>query len=134
VENLIEQGFMETQKDYTNNRNDVVTVTWDDMQKNFNCCGTTNYTTWSVSPYMSRNNSVPDSCCKDFKLGCGYGQNLPGSKLFFDSGCVSKISTILRGLLVIVGAIAAAVAILELIGIIFAFSLAHSLRKDYRVV
>jgi len=33
-----------------------------------------------------------------------------------------------------VGIAAAAVALLEIMGIVFAFCLAHSLRKDYRVV
>jgi len=55
-------------------------------------------------------------------------------QIFYTQGCTTALTTLLKTYLVAVGAVAAAIAILEVIGIIFAFCLAHSLRKDYRVV
>jgi len=53
---------------------------------------------------------------------------------FWSEGCSTTLSSLFKKYLVAVGAVAAAIAILEVIGVIFAFCLAHTLRKDYSVV
>jgi len=74
---------------------------------------------------------------QEHHVGCGKepGALNPGNdKIFNSEGCVVKLTSKFKEYLIAVGAVAAAIAILEVIGIIFAFCLAHSLRKDYRVV
>jgi len=85
---------------------------------------------------LKQNQSVPDSCCRNFHFGCGYGILKPEASLIniYDQGCVTVTAILLQHYLIIVGAVAAGVAALELVGIIFAFCLAHGLRKGYRVV
>jgi len=80
--------------------------------------------------------SVPESCCRNIIEKCG-DQVLADpsleSKIYID-GCQTTITNTLKKYLIAVGAVAAAVGVLEIIGIIFAFCLASCLRKDYRVV
>jgi CD63 antigen len=114
---------------------DVYTKTWDSFQRDLQCCGTTNYTSWNSSSELYKTKSVPDSCCKNETDKCGYeAMNYYDIKVFFEKGCNVAVTDIVKGSMIAVGAVAAGVALLEIIGIVFAFCLAHSLRKDYRVV
>jgi CD63 antigen len=125
----------EYQKEYTDQPDNVATQTWNQTQRSLKCCGTDGYQSWNISGTMSKTHSVPDSCCKNETLECGYERNIPSEAYrFYDQGCSEIVADILKQYLVYVGAVTAAVAFLELIGIIFAFCLANSLRKDYRVV
>jgi CD63 antigen len=76
---------------------------------------------------------VPDSCCINKTDDCGKGIYFQ-PQLIHPKGCENEITGLLKKYMIAVGAVAAAVALLEILGIIFAFCLAHSLRKDYRVV
>lgn len=109
---------------------------WDNTQQNFKCCGIYNYTAWSQNQIMHDTSSLPDSCCVNKTEKCGFEHYADGDKknLFHEDGCETQIVNLLKHSLIAVGAVAAAVALLEVIGIIFAFCLAGCLRKDYRVV
>jgi CD63 antigen len=117
---------------------DITTKWWDETQQNLKCCGSSNYTSWLGNGALNKTYSVPDSCCQKNSTGCGQGViNMPPAFInatIYTTGCVQATTNFLQKYLIAVGAVAAAVALLELLGIIFAFCLAHSLRKDYRVV
>lgn len=137
VKTKVIEEMQNTQKTYTGDEQDISTQTWDHLQQALQCCGTNNTDSWRVCEILDKDKSLPDSCCINDTAGCGFGarifQPLPADK-FYTLGCNDKVTTLLKSTLVIVGAAAAVVAALELIGIVFAFCLAHSLRKDYRVV
>jgi len=107
---------------------------WNETQKSFECCGTTNYTSWMMNDLMNSTRSLPDSCCVNFTENCGYQILDDSPDSFYHNGCDTEIVSLLKKYLIAVGAVAAAVGILEILGIIFAFCLANCLRKDYRVV
>jgi len=137
IQSSVNDAMEQYQRDYDGKNVTIATQTWDNLQKSFVCCGTTGYKSWNNSAMMRNNNEVPDSCCKNITVGCGKepGALNPGNdKIFNSEGCVVKLTSKFKEYLIAVGAVAAAIAILEVIGIIFAFCLAHSLRKDYRVV
>jgi len=136
IQSTLNTGMLEYLQGYDpNNNKTIATETWDDMQKALQCCGTTGYQTWGSNVPMNQSNSVPDSCCMNITAGCGQGALVPGKQInLWTAGCSTTLATLFQKYLVAVGAVAAAIAILEVIGIIFAFCLAHSLRKDYRVV
>lgn len=129
----LDKEMSESQVEYDND--EFIAKTWNDTQAKLKCCGTTGFRTWNVSAKLSDSHSVPDSCCQNMTFGCGYGKNEPqyASELW-ESGCTTTIKTLLDSNLFLVAIAAAVVAVLEILGIVFAFSLAHSLRKDYRVV
>jgi len=115
---------------------EIATQTWNTTQQELECCGTTGYKSWRASSKLSETQSVPDSCCKTYSHDCGHNMiNSPRAKdTFFDKGCDEEIKTTLKAYVILVGIVAAVVALIQLIGIIFAFCLAAALRKDYRVV
>ncbi|KAL3855756.1 hypothetical protein ACJMK2_014959 [Sinanodonta woodiana] len=54
---------------------------WDDVQKEFKCCGVNSYTDW-----ISRNSTVPDSCCMN--SGCN---TTDSTKLFTEVRLPSQV-------------------------------------------
>jgi len=112
---------------------DLGAATWNNTQTTFQCCGLTNYTDWKKNGALNTTFSVPDSCCTNKTTNCGFG-NYDDKDRFYKIGCENKIVDVLKHYLIAVGAVAAAVGLLEIIGIVFAFCLANCLRKDYRVV
>ena len=52
-----------------------ITAKWDELQRYYHCCGANNFLT-GYNDYRStpigQNFSVPDSCCHQQTLGCGY--------------------------------------------------------------
>jgi len=45
------------------------------------CCGINNYTDWGLNEQYNKSESVPDSCCKDDKDGCGQGGLIDPEKI-----------------------------------------------------
>jgi CD63 antigen len=135
VNDAIMEEMIKNQREYDNDPETIATRTWNQTQIDLECCGTTDYMSWNVSEKMRQTQSVPDSCCKSFSVGCGYGKLSPGHKdVFYEKGCHETLMEFLHKYLIAVGIVAAVVAVIQLIGIIFAFCLANQLRKDYRVV
>jgi len=71
-------------------------LSWDRLQRQFQCCGTINFNTgyrdWKSS-FGAANNSVPDSCCHEESLNCGsgiYSGSLPPMSIHHH-GCLTVI-------------------------------------------
>lgn len=117
------------------NDTEPATLAWDKTQQEFECCGTTGPSSWNASTYYWDTRSVPVSCCKKQEdVHCGDGKLLIPDTNIFDKGCLDKLMDHLKYYLIALGAVAAGVALIELIGIVMAFCLASHLKKDYRVV
>lgn len=136
INDTLTAEMLKNQQQYDRNEPDkIATQTWNKTQHDLKCCGTTGYMSWNASTQMKESNSVPDSCCIEFSVDCGQGKLTPAHKAeFYDAGCHQILMDYLNKYLVAVGIAAAVVAVIQLIGIIFAFCLANQLRKDYRVV
>jgi CD63 antigen len=131
----VEDEMIKTQKEYSYAHDDLTSKTWNETQKTLQCCGTTTYKSWSVSPVLNVTHSVPDSCCKTFADNCGIGKNTPeAAPELFEKGCTTAVKNVLEMYLLAVAIAAAVVGLLEIIGIIAAFCLGNAIRKDYRVV
>ena len=59
--------LQETMKDYDkDNSDDPVTKAWDDIQKEYTCCGVEGPGDWiEYGPFTSASDPFPDSCCED---------------------------------------------------------------------
>jgi len=135
----INDEMVNTQMNFSYTANNTEALAWNNIQREFQCCGTApgGFLSWSINKELGPTFSVPDSCCKMETVGCGVGKRhneTQFQKLFYEQNCYDAVVHHLKYYLVAVGAIAAAVALLELIGIVFACCLAGHLRKDYRVV
>jgi len=131
----LEDEMTKSQADYNFKKDDVISKSWNETQEALQCCGTTGYKSWIASPVLNATHSVPDSCCKNMTDNCGHGMNSPaGAQFLFETGCTTKVKTLIEVYMVAVGIAAAVVGLLEIVGIVFAFCLGNALRKDYRVV
>ena len=113
------------------NKDEGTQKAWDSMQTTFQCCGVDSYQDWNEA----LGGSVPDSCCLSPVGGCGQGVisgNKPDS--IHTEGCLNKFTEFISSNVVIVGAIAGAVVVLQLIGIIVVCCLANRMREDKQYV
>jgi len=133
TEKILTDPLMASLKSF--NPNDTATRTlsfWPTYQYDQKCCGMNNYSDWLQNTYL-QSNTVPASCCGNNNpaLTCPVNQLTPDVA---KTGCLSILMKTVEGAVLVVGAVMAAVAILQILGIIFAFALAHAIHKGYNVV
>lgn len=105
-------------KNYDGEGFEGVTLTWDLVQKELKCCGVQNYKDWKNVTEFS-DGGVPDSCCIAGQVeGCGKAPVDPTK--VFSNGCFTLFSDQFVSNLSIVGAVAAGIALGEMIAIAFA--------------
>lgn len=102
---------------------------WDEVQKDFKCCGIHNYTDWGFKGNSTTDYDIPKYCCKDLTDPC-----LTTTAGFYNQGCLSKFTDWLKDHIYYVGAVGIAFAVIQLIGITFACCLARAIKKEYEVV
>jgi CD63 antigen len=107
---------------------------WDAVQRDNLCCGIENATDWQNNKALNATHSVPDSCCVTEASHCGNNYFSSSNATIYDKSCFGIMRDDFKKKMLIVGAIACCVAILQVIGIILAFSLAHAIHKGYNVV
>lgn len=99
-----------------------VTQAYDLLQEKEKCCGVNGYLDWQKTPFTNGNHSfVPDSCCKEVKPGCGDISS--GTDHINIDGCYKRTLALLRDNLMIIGGIGVAVAVIQLLSMIFALVL-----------
>lgn len=132
LEKVTEDGIKKAIKDYKYNdtQHNSINVVLDDIQLHLECCGATEPADWRLNDHFNQSNSFPSSCCgnKNDTALC------TDPKKLFSNGCVKKLDDEIKGSFGLLGGIAIAVAVIQLIGIIFACSLSRSIKKEYEVV
>ncbi|XP_067376751.1 tetraspanin 36 isoform X2 [Channa argus] len=72
-------------------------ITVDAFQSKFQCCGVTNYTSWSNTTWFTKNNNtVPLSCCKNASTECTGRLDQPN--LLYGQGCKPQVQHLIRAL------------------------------------
>jgi len=126
---LTEKGFIAAIKEY-NFTDSPLDKVMDDIQSHLYCCGANNFTDWNDNEIVKHNETYPKSCCNQ--------NNEPLEKCAppytYTIGCVDKIDNEIRGSMGLLGGIGIAVAVIQLIGIVFACSLSRTVKKEYEVV
>ncbi|XP_048872610.1 CD63 antigen [Brienomyrus brachyistius] len=113
------------------NSSKEIRKTMDSLQTDLKCCGLNSSSDWKT--YLPDGNSVPDSCCKNQTAGCGKGSMLDGNKVY-QEGCQPVLKTQLETNMkwVIVGALV--IAVIQIMGIVFACMLMKGIRSGYEVM
>merc|ERR1719219_905151 len=109
------------------NVDDGTTQAWAEIQKNLQCCGITTYQDWKNVTTVPAD-SLPDSCCINEIKGCGRSAMLKPDGLINEGGCFDKVKDLIKDNIVIVGAVAAAVVVLQILGICVVCCLANRTR------
>ncbi|XP_048757158.1 CD63 antigen-like [Ostrea edulis] len=126
VETEVKKLMGETQQQYKQggDKSEV----WNTIQKEFKCCGISNYTEW-YSVYNET--KVPSSCCMNSTC-TGLASDIPGN--IYTEGCLTKFENYVKDNIFIVGGVGIGLAFVQIVGILFAFCLARALKKEYEVV
>ena len=121
---------------------------FDTIQVKFHCCGAVSANDWNNSTTfqskataaLAANTSisrapllVPDSCCRKVTKNCGLtsGHHIYNST---NDGCVKKIEGFIKKNAGVIGGIGFGIAVIQLLGIVFACCLMQAIRKQYEVV
>ncbi|XP_006812633.1 CD151 antigen-like, partial [Saccoglossus kowalevskii] len=91
-----------------------ITIAVDDMQRNFNCCGSSWYLDWPHSNWavqgLAINRSTPDSCCKTESNFCAVRDHPSNIEHI---GCIKSLEMYFKDHLVILGGVGIGIACLQ---------------------
>ena len=80
----------EGMKNYGAENYEGVTVTWDTVQRAFDCCGVHSWEEWKNGTTGGLpSGQVPESCCKTEQKGCGV---TPSAQTVYNDGCYDVFS------------------------------------------
>jgi len=136
IETDMEKGLM----NYNKKGSEGVTQTWDIAQHELKCCGAQDFTDWRNSTMLMAHNSVPDSCCITDTEECGKGLADPNKplqdviKVIYTNGCLNKFQEMVTKNVAVVGALGVIIALIQIIGVVFACCLAKNIRSQYETV
>jgi len=123
VDDFVTKGMQESMEKY--NTSDGVKIAWDSAQKEFKCCGVNSSADWEANKLP-----IPASCtcndkkdCKDGTVGQPYPEP-----------CLSKLKDFAEENIAIIAGAGVGLAVVEMLGIIFACCLARSVKREHEYV
>uniref|UniRef100_A0A3P9HKX6 Tetraspanin n=1 Tax=Oryzias latipes TaxID=8090 RepID=A0A3P9HKX6_ORYLA len=112
----LEHSMNDTFSKYTGEE-DAATKAVDVLQKQLQCCGVLNYTSWtSTTWFASHNNSVPISCCRSNVSQCTGRLDQPN--LIYTEGCEVKLERFLQDALTYAMLVVLGFAIIKFFGML----------------
>ncbi|XP_072944308.1 CD63 antigen-like [Epargyreus clarus] len=110
---------------------------FDYIQCSLNCCGIDSYRDWSDVPpptgisgiSVHHNITLPHSCCYIFTMHTEADQLIEECTKLRPNACLPRITYLIYQSTGLLGAGAMTIAFIQIIGIVFSFSLASSIRK-----
>ncbi|XP_061934986.1 CD63 antigen [Apis cerana] len=127
VHTMVENRLNITMGEYVTN--DDIHRSWDIMQHDLQCCGIIGATDWAHVGFSD--NIVPNSCCKEVPEGNKCDSN---SIHIHSNGCMNNLQSAIEHNALILGGVGIGIAVIQLIGVIFACCLARSIRREYETV
>ncbi|KAK7884922.1 hypothetical protein WMY93_028045 [Mugilogobius chulae] len=103
----------------------------DSLQHNLKCCGVNSSLDWRSA--FPQGNTVPDSCCITETKGCGEGAMTDASKVY-QEGCQKAVEKLLKDNVQWVIVAALVIALLQVMGVVFACMLMRGIRRGYEEV
>lgn len=100
----------------------------DAIQQDEQCCGVWSYKDYMTTSFGNGTSKVPDSCCKEKKEDCGAAPVKTDD--IYTEGCKDKVESSLRQNLMLIGGIAIAVCVIQILGMIFSMSLLCKIRAN----
>ncbi|KAM3961804.1 CD63 antigen [Aphomia sociella] len=128
LENNIMRHLNDTIKDYPTNAD--VRRTFDIIQTDLQCCGINGPKDWK-----NNNIPIPSTCCDGQEITNGTPYNCDStSPTLHQDGCLQKVVQHLQEIAAVLGGVGLGIAIIQLLGVIFACCLARSIRSQYETV
>ncbi|XP_023289851.1 CD63 antigen isoform X2 [Orussus abietinus] len=127
VGTMLQRRMNATMPEYSTNME--VRHSWNIVQHDLICCGMRGPEDWADNGFSS--NSLPDTCCPEITSPNSCTTNSVG---FYHEGCIDKMKFAIEHNGVIIGGVVIGIALIQLIGVIFACCLARSIRREYETV
>jgi len=129
VQDVLEENMQKSMDNYGRKNDSLVTVTWNEMQTDYECCGTNNATDWEATWfYKNHTDSFPSSCCKN-QTAEGFCKDST-----FERGCFDALAAAGKSHLVIIAGVALGIAVLQAIGIWMSCCLIKGVRAQYEIL
>jgi len=122
-------GLDSVQKEYGKKDGEEFDKAIDWFQQNVECCGTDKPGSWEDSDWYNNSDKkakYPESCCVKQKAGCNKGNNVE----IFKKGCAEKGKDYVKSQIFKIGGAAIGIAIVQLLGIVFACCLSRAIDKE----
>ncbi|CAB3234639.1 unnamed protein product [Arctia plantaginis] len=128
LENSIMEVLNKTMKEYPTNKD--VAKSFDILQTDLQCCGINSPKDWAAN-----NMSLPATCCAGQEISGGVpAPCTEQSEHFHTKGCLPLLVAYFKSITMVLGGVGLGVAIVQLLGVIFACCLARSIRSQYETV
>jgi len=110
-------------------------TTLEKLQRQFHCCGISNFTDWKDSPFYGSRNRVPETCCRPITTNhtkCITEVDWSGKKpdeTIWSHGCQMQFFHKIQKNVAMIAGVGVGIAFLQALGIALACCLAHSIRR-----
>ncbi|XP_015110284.1 CD63 antigen [Diachasma alloeum] len=129
---LIQDKMLATMKNYGTNESQEITRVWDDLQRNFQCCGTIQPSDWINTANMT---GLPLSCCDPLPGEIGNKSCTVDEKVtLHKKGCLESFGSFIKGHAVELGGAGLGIAFIQAVGIWFSIYLARAIKMNYETV
>lgn len=118
---IIQDKMKDSMQQYQNSSE--ISIVWDNLQRDFHCCGTTNAIDWITIGHMSKTN-IPVSCCVEVEI-----TPPPKNCTITPSGCYDMFVSFIKSHAVQLGGVGLGIAFVQAMGIWFSVFLARSIRN-----
>jgi len=141
VEQMVSTEMKKTMEKYHQPNNTDIVRTWNIAQTSLECCGINNYTDWQDAYNVTAGYPlIPESCCiggaSDNCTEAITLRNINDTKFaethIYIHGCLPKVVADIA--ITRIGQIGIALAVVELVGVVFACFMARSIRYSYETV
>lgn len=130
VQDILEENMQKSMSEYGVKNDSLVTVTWNEMQNDYECCGTTNSTDWEDTWfYSNHSNAFPASCCPHPN-----NEGFCNLNSTYSAGCFQALSDAGKSHLVIIAGVALGIAVLQALGIWMSCCLIKGVRAQYEIL
>jgi len=128
VASVAEKKMMETMPKY--NQSEEIQVVWDNLQRNFDCCGTINATDWKRANLTG----IPMSCCGNTIGAVGTSNCTLDSPTLYQVGCVKAFANFAEKHAGKIAGVGIGLGLIQLIGIFLSSYLGKSIRNSYQTM
>lgn len=132
TEDYLEKQLKDSMKLYNTSKHNATTQMWDEIQKDFDCCGVKGPTDWKSM--NNTDNKLPMSCCTQTIGAIGIDRCDYESHNLRNDGCVNKFGQAIKDHAYSIGGIGIGFGIVQVMGIIFACHLSRKIRDNYETV
>ncbi|CAH0406653.1 unnamed protein product [Chilo suppressalis] len=134
IDHMLDQTLRQNMHHYY--EDEMVSEYVDFLQNRMNCCGADSYQDWAAvipppgtSGIVYENMTIPNSCCAQTEGKMVDNEIMESCTKLYANGCLPRLFYILYQSAGLLGAGALTIAFIQIIGIVFSFSLASAIRK-----